>query len=85
MLVIHVDGDARGHPGPAAIGVVIARPDGEVIEEIAERTQEIAERTLESWSLETVPRGENARADALVKCGARRHAQLSRAWPEGRR
>ena len=36
-LVLHVDGGARGNPGPAAIGVVISRPDGEVIDELAER------------------------------------------------
>jgi len=36
-LVVHVDGGARGNPGPAAIGVVISGPDGNVVEEIAER------------------------------------------------
>ena len=36
-LVLHVDGGARGNPGPAAIGVVIADPDGAVIDELAER------------------------------------------------
>jgi ribonuclease HI len=36
-LVLHVDGGARGNPGPAAIGVVISGPDGEPIEELAER------------------------------------------------
>ena len=35
-LVLHVDGGARGNPGPAAIGVVISGPDGEVLEELAE-------------------------------------------------
>lgn len=35
-LVLHVDGGARGNPGPAAIGVVISRPDGHVVEELAE-------------------------------------------------
>jgi len=35
-LVLHVDGGARGNPGPAAIGVVIADIDGRVIEELAE-------------------------------------------------
>ena len=28
-LVLHVDGGARGNPGPAAIGVVVSDPDGE--------------------------------------------------------
>jgi ribonuclease HI len=123
-LVLHVDGGARGNPGPAAIGVVISNPDGEVIDEIAERigpaTNNVAEyravlralgraKELEAseieiigdseliarqlsgvykvkhpamkplheqamaalagfdrWRIDTVPRAENARADALV-------------------
>jgi ribonuclease HI len=36
-LVLNVDGGARGNPGPAAIGVVISRPDGTVVHELAER------------------------------------------------
>jgi ribonuclease HI len=36
-LVINVDGGARGNPGPAAVGVVVSTPDGEVLEEHAER------------------------------------------------
>ena len=36
-LVVHVDGGARGNPGPAAIGVVVSEPDGTVLEEVAER------------------------------------------------
>jgi ribonuclease HI len=35
--VLHVDGGARGNPGPAAIGVVISQPDGTVVGELAER------------------------------------------------
>jgi ribonuclease HI len=35
-LVVHVDGGARGNPGPAAIGVVISAPDGALVEEVAE-------------------------------------------------
>ncbi len=35
-VVLHVDGGARGNPGPAAIGVVISGPDGGVLEELAE-------------------------------------------------
>jgi ribonuclease HI len=35
-LVLHVDGGARGNPGPAAIGVVISEPEGRVVEELAE-------------------------------------------------
>jgi ribonuclease HI len=35
-LILHVDGGARGNPGPAAIGVVISGPDGELLDELAE-------------------------------------------------
>lgn len=123
-LVLHVDGGARGNPGPAAIGVVISSPAGEVLEELGERigpaTNNVAEyrallrgleraRELEAteleiigdseliarqltgvykvkhaalkplhqaavrglqsfdrWHIRTVPRAQNARADALV-------------------
>jgi ribonuclease HI len=36
-LVIHVDGGARGNPGPSAIGVVVSDSEGVVLEEVAER------------------------------------------------
>jgi ribonuclease HI len=123
-VVIHVDGGARGNPGPAAIGVVISGPGGEVIDEIAERigvaTNNVAEyravlrgvqraaelgarevelindselvarqlqgvykvkhpsmkplyadaigalRGFDGWTIRSVPRAQNARADALV-------------------
>jgi ribonuclease HI len=123
-LVIHVDGGARGNPGPAAIGVVIAAAGGEVVDELAETigvaTNNVAEyRALlrgleraaalgarevelvndselvarqvtgaykvkhpamkplhedamtalarfERWHIRSVPRAQNARADALV-------------------
>lgn len=123
-LVLHVDGGARGNPGPAAIGVVLSTPQGEVLEETGQRigpaTNNVAEyravlrgleraRALgateveiigdselvarqlagsyrvkhpamkplhqealallngfERWNMRTVPRAENARADALV-------------------
>ena len=46
-LVVHVDGGARGNPGPAAIGVVTSTPDGEVVDELAEpigeATNDVAE------------------------------------------
>jgi ribonuclease HI len=122
--VLHVDGGARGNPGPAAIGVVIASPDGEVLEELGETigfaTNNVAEyrgllrgleraralgvsevdivndselvarqvtgaykvkhpamkplhaqamaalRGFERWSIKSVPRTDNARADELV-------------------
>ncbi|MBO0769120.1 MAG: ribonuclease HI family protein [Solirubrobacterales bacterium] len=124
MLIINVDGGARGNPGPAAIGVVMARPDGSVVEEIAEpigtatnnvaeyrallaalaRARELGETEVEligdselvakqitgdykvknpdmqrlhaeataaltgfqKWTIRTVPRAQNAAADALV-------------------
>jgi ribonuclease HI len=123
-LVVHVDGGARGNPGPAAIGVVLSAPDGTTVDELGERigvaTNNVAEyrallrgvqqaselgaRTIElindselvakqltgayevkhpamqplhaeaiaalkgfdSWRIRSVPRAENARADALV-------------------
>ena len=124
VVVVHVDGGARGNPGPAAIGVVVSGPDGEVLDEVAERigvaTNNVAEyrallrgleraaalgareidlvndselvakqltgaykvkhpamkplydeavsalRGFDRWSIRSVPRAENARADALV-------------------
>ena len=32
-LVVHVDGGARGNPGPAAAAAVVSTPDGEVLDE----------------------------------------------------
>jgi ribonuclease HI len=119
-----VDGGARGNPGPAAIGVVLSTPEGDVLEEAAERigqaTNNVAEyravlhglerarrlgaseveivgdselvarqltgayrvkhpamkplhqealgllRGFDRWSIRTVPRAQNARADQLV-------------------
>jgi ribonuclease HI len=123
-VVLHVDGGARGNPGPAAIGVVISTSDGQVVDELGETigvaTNNVAEyrgllRGLErarelgateveivndselvarqltgaykvkhpamkplhaeamaaltafdGWSVRSVPRAENARADELV-------------------
>jgi ribonuclease HI len=122
--VVHVDGGARGNPGPAAIGVVVSEPGGAVLDELAERigvaTNNVAEyravlralerarelgasdieivgdselvarqlsgaykvkhpalrplyeqataalRGFETWDMRTVPRAQNAHADALV-------------------
>jgi ribonuclease HI len=122
--IVHVDGGARGNPGPAAAASVITSPDGEVLDEHAqpigtatnnvaeyralllglERARELgatevevvgdseliakqvqgvykvkheAMRPLhrqamaalggfERWSIRTVPREQNAHADALV-------------------
>lgn len=48
-IIVQSDGGARGNPGPAAIGVVIEKEDGEMIEEISEAigdtTNNIAEYT----------------------------------------
>jgi ribonuclease HI len=35
-VVVHVDGGARGNPGPAAAAAVISTPDGDVIAEAAQ-------------------------------------------------
>ena len=123
-VVVHVDGGARGNPGPAAAAAVISTPAGEVLADAAERigraTNNVAEyrglllgleraRALgatevevvndselvahqvngryrvkhpdmkplharavealgafERWSIRSVPRAQNADADALV-------------------
>jgi ribonuclease HI len=123
-VIVHVDGGARGNPGPAAAACVISSPDGDVLAEHAEllgrATNNVAEyravllglararelgadeievigdselvakqiqgvykvkheamrplyldamkalREFASWSIRTVPRAENARADELV-------------------
>jgi ribonuclease HI len=35
-VVVHVDGGARGNPGPAAAAAVISTPDGDVLDEATE-------------------------------------------------
>lgn len=35
-VVVHVDGGARGNPGPAAVGVVVSTPEGDVLDEVGE-------------------------------------------------
>ncbi len=35
-LVVNVDGGSRGNPGPAAIGVVVSSPEGEILDELGE-------------------------------------------------
>jgi ribonuclease HI len=35
-VVVHVDGGARGNPGPAAAGAVLSTPEGDVLDEAAE-------------------------------------------------
>ena len=41
-LVVHVDGGARGNPGPAAVAAVATTPDGETV---GERNEYIGEAT----------------------------------------
>jgi ribonuclease HI len=41
-LIVHVDGGARGNPGPAAAACVISMPEGEVL---GERTQLLGSAT----------------------------------------
>jgi ribonuclease HI len=123
-LIVHVDGGARGNPGPAAIGVVVSQPGGPVLDELGERigvaTNNVAEyrallrglqraaalgarevelvndselvarqltgaykvkhpamkplyeqaiaalKGFDRWSIRSVPRAQNAHADALV-------------------
>ncbi len=123
-LIVHVDGGARGNPGPAAAASVVSTPDGEVLDEatellgrvsnnvaeyralllglsralaldatdvevvndselIAKQVQGLykvkhqdmkplhgqalaALRDFEQWKIRTVPRAQNADADALV-------------------
>ncbi|HEY2602777.1 MAG TPA: ribonuclease HI family protein [Thermoleophilaceae bacterium] len=46
-VVVHVDGGARGNPGPAAVGAVVSDPDGAPLLErgvyIGETTNNVAE------------------------------------------
>ena len=50
-VVVHVDGGARGNPGPAAIGVVTSTPDGEVVDELAEPIGEATNNVAEYRAL----------------------------------
>ena len=48
---MHVDGGARGNPGPAAIGVVVSTPDGDVLDEVAERIGVVTNNVAEYRAL----------------------------------
>jgi ribonuclease HI len=50
-LVVHVDGGARGNPGPAAIGVVVSDPDGSVVEQLGEPIGETTNNVAEYRAL----------------------------------
>ncbi|MEO6796580.1 MAG: ribonuclease HI family protein [Candidatus Dormibacter sp.] len=64
-VVVHTDGASRGNPGPASIGIVIARTDGKVLLELGEAlgttTNNVAEYTAVIRALEQA-----------VKLGAKR-------------
>jgi ribonuclease HI len=134
--IVHVDGGARGNPGPAAAACVISTPEGEILGEQAELlgdvTNNVAEyralllglrrarelgvtdvevvgdseliakqvkglykvkheamralhreamaalREFERWSIRTVPRAQNAHADALVNAALDQQRDASR-------
>ncbi|MDX6696781.1 MAG: ribonuclease [Solirubrobacteraceae bacterium] len=50
-LVVHVDGGARGNPGPAAIGAVVSTPEGDVLDESSERIGETTNNVAEYRAL----------------------------------
>jgi ribonuclease HI len=50
-LIVHVDGGARGNPGPAAIGVVVSDADGNVLGELGERIGEATNNVAEYRAL----------------------------------
>jgi ribonuclease HI len=50
-LVVHVDGGARGNPGPAAIGVVLSEAGGTLLEQHGERIGETTNNVAEYRAL----------------------------------
>jgi probable phosphoglycerate mutase len=73
-LIAYIDGGARGNPGPAGFGFRIERPDGAVVEEIAESigvaTNNVAEyrgliAALE-WARAHGHRALHVRSDSLL-------------------
>jgi ribonuclease HI len=50
-VVVHVDGGARGNPGPAAIGVVVSDPGGTLLEQLGERIGETTNNVAEYRAL----------------------------------
>jgi ribonuclease HI len=46
-LVVHVDGGARGNPGPAAAAAVLSTPEGEIVDEAAEALGETTNNVAE--------------------------------------
>ncbi len=82
-VAVWTDGGARGNPGPAGIGAVVARPDGTVLAEVAEgigwATNNVAEYRAVIAGLERAralgARRVRVRADSLLAM-----RQLSGAW-----
>src|SRR5438270_6634766 len=68
-VVVHVDGGARGNPGPAAVAAVATAPDGSVLGErsayIGETTNNVAEYRALLLGLE-LARSLGARAVEVV-------------------
>ena len=66
---MHVDGGARGNPGPAAVGAVVSTPEGDVLAEegryIGEATNNVAEYRAVLLGLE-LARGLGARKVEVV-------------------
>ena len=50
-VVVHVDGGARGNPGPAAAAAVLTTPDGELLEEVTELLGETTNNVAEYRAL----------------------------------
>jgi ribonuclease HI len=46
-VVVHVDGGARGNPGPAAAAAVLSAPDGTVLDRAAERLGSVTNNVAE--------------------------------------
>jgi ribonuclease HI len=69
-LRVHVDGGARGNPGPAAIAAVVTGPDGSVLEELAERIGEATNNVAEYRALLLgIERAHELRASELELVG----------------
>ncbi|HST56965.1 MAG TPA: ribonuclease HI family protein [Solirubrobacteraceae bacterium] len=50
-VIVHVDGGARGNPGPAAAGSVVSSPDGEVLDESARLLGSVSNNVAEYRAL----------------------------------
>jgi ribonuclease HI len=50
-VVVHVDGGARGNPGPAAAAAVVSTPDGDVLDEASELLGEATNNVAEYRAL----------------------------------